>query len=123
MSLNDTQDLFFLILAISVAVLTFFTAWLLYYIVSMLRTANRVIQSVDEKLQLIEGILHSLKENVSNSSAALVLLTKAIARLVKFGIEKKNARDMKKGKKGASANSGKQSAADTVADFFDDSEQ
>ncbi|MFA6511516.1 MAG: hypothetical protein WCV86_00080 [Patescibacteria group bacterium] len=126
MNINDTQDLFFLIAAIAVAVITFFTAWMLYYIVSMLRTANHVITSVDEKLKLIEGILHSLKANVSNGSATLVLLTKAVAKMVQFGIDKKNERKAKtaKGKapsKGGSASGGKKETTkeNDAEDFFD----
>lgn len=125
MAINDTQDLFFLILAISVGVLTFFMAWLLWYIVSMLRTASHVIQSVDEKLRLIEDILHSLKENVGNGSAALMLLTKTVARLVHYGVEKKNARKAKNtktssggGKKGAQ----KAEAENGADDFFENAD-
>lgn len=79
--LSSTKDILFLALTVAVVVLTFFLAWLLYYLVSIIRQAHSVMKETTEAITKIHGILDSIRDSISQSSSHLALVVTAVKQL------------------------------------------
>lgn len=84
MSIDSTKDLFYLALSIATVVLTFFLAWLLYYLVSMIREAHRMMNEVSASVEKLHTILDRLRDVVGQSTSHLGLIVTAVRQLVSF---------------------------------------
>ncbi|MBI3120174.1 MAG: hypothetical protein HYZ08_01010 [Candidatus Kerfeldbacteria bacterium] len=90
---NDTLDLLWIALAVSVIVFTVFFCWGLYYVVQLLKQTNASLQDaraqlnhVSRVLDSADQILQSFRERFAATGAALG----TIASAVKFFFEQKS---------------------------------
>ncbi|MBI5654489.1 hypothetical protein HZC53_02455 [Candidatus Uhrbacteria bacterium] len=67
MTLDSTQDLFFLILAVATGWVAVFVCWALYEVARMLHQANAVVTETREKLNRVEKAISSIKERLEKS--------------------------------------------------------
>lgn len=67
MTLDTTQDLFFLILAVATGWVAVFICWSLYEVARMLHQANAVVTETREKLNRVEKAITSIKERLEKS--------------------------------------------------------
>lgn len=77
-----TQDILYIVLAVSAAVLTAFLAWLLYYVIAIVRDLRQTSRAIHEKVDQVGRILESIKERIGDSVSALSLLTELLSKLV-----------------------------------------
>lgn len=77
-----TKDIFYLVLSLSIAVFTVFAVWFLYYLIAIVRELRKTSRSIHEKVEELGGILHTIKDRMSDSVSALSLLTNVISKLV-----------------------------------------
>lgn len=89
MTLSTSQDWFFLVLAAAVGVLTILFAWLLVYVIAIVRRANEVTRRVTDGITKIEGILDAIREAMHNSSSHLSFLVSAIREVAGFAMRRK----------------------------------
>jgi hypothetical protein len=101
--IETSKDVLFLILALCVAFITFFSCWGLYYIVMMLKRGHQVIKEVSdliaytrEKMEKVERLIDTLEEKINNSASYLPLLFKGITELVGFFKKKSEKGKQKK---------------------------
>jgi len=87
--IETSKDLLYVVLAFSVLWLTIFISWMLYYVIMMLRQANKVITSFREKMEKISQTVEKIKEKFENTSTYLGLIGKAVEKMVEFIGEKK----------------------------------
>lgn len=92
MALDSTKDILYLALTLATIVLTFFLAWLLYYLVSIIRQAHEVMREVSSSIEKLRGILDSIKETIGQSSSHLALIVTAVKQLVGFYAARKRRR-------------------------------
>ncbi len=89
--LESSKEILLLILAISVAVLTFFLCWALYYIVMMLKRAKEVtdevsdvVRLVKEKIERLGQLLDAVEDKLKNTAGYLPLVLKGVTDLVDY---------------------------------------
>ncbi len=95
---DTSKDVLNLVIALSVALFTFFLCWLMYYFISILRTIKQTLTDVQEKINSLDELLTSLKEKISNSSNYLGLLTKSIISLIELFKNRKEKKTQAKKK-------------------------
>lgn len=96
MPIITSQDLFYLVLTIATVILTALFAWLLFYLISIIRQTNEVVKSVTNGIEKVHGILETLQESVHASSSHLSLIVSTIQRLVTF-YQRRHAKDAPSG--------------------------
>lgn len=92
MTITTSQDLFFLVLAAATAVLTVLLAWLLFYVVSIIRRVNEAAKSITRSLEKVHGMLEALQESVHASASHLSLIVSTIQQLVTL-YQRRRAKD------------------------------
>lgn len=79
--IESTKDILFLALTLATVILTFFFAWFLYYLVSIIRQAHGVMKDVTTGIEKLHTILDSIKETINQSSSHLGLIVSAVREL------------------------------------------
>lgn len=64
MYLESSKDILYLVLAFCALWFTAFVCWLLWYLISILRDATRIIHEIHEKITAIDHAVHSAKEKL-----------------------------------------------------------
>lgn len=106
---ETSRDVLNWVLATSIALVTVFLVWGLFYVVmllkrgyAMVREISDIIISVKEKLDRIEQLFNLIEEKLKNSASYLPLVFKGISEILEFV---KNKRASRKAKKTNSQNS------------------
>lgn len=101
MTLETTQDLFYLVAAIACGWVAVFLTWALYELAKLLHQANDTVSQAREKAMRIEKAVLSIKERLESSVGYLGMLAEGGKSLLSFlhtTEEKKEKRRAKKGK-------------------------
>lgn len=80
----DSRDVLFLTLAVCAAVLTAGSAWLLYYLVRIIRTVAAAVDDFRQRLATIDGILQTIKDKLSSTHLQLAALAAGLKQLISF---------------------------------------
>lgn len=76
------QDLFYIILSLSILWFTIFLCWLLYQAARVLKNANNIIENVTDKLELITDAVGFIRDRVDGVSKTLGTVNSMVAGLV-----------------------------------------
>lgn len=71
MYLESSKDILFLVLAFCALWFTAFVCWLLWYVISILRDASKVIEEIHEKIAAIDHAVHAVRERLESSFGSL----------------------------------------------------
>lgn len=89
MLFSTSQDLLFVVLSVCIASLTVFLCWLLYQAVRFLKNANKIIEEVTEKLELINEGVQFMREKVDGVSRQMSSVSGLLGGIVeKFVLNK-----------------------------------
>jgi len=94
--LQTSQDVLNIVKAISIAFVSVFFCWFMFYGIMILRQAFQVIRDVSEGISKAKEAVNSLKEKIDNSSVYLSLIGEGVKKLV--DIAKDYSGKKKKGK-------------------------
>ena len=83
-SINDNQDLLYIVISISVLGLTFFICWVMYYLAMILKQSFQVVKEMRDRIHKIDGIIDSLKEKIEHSASYLLLIGEGIKKLIEI---------------------------------------
>lgn len=83
-SINDNQDLLYIVISISVLGLTFFICWAMYYLAMILKQSFQVVKEMRDRIHKIDGIIDSLKEKIEHSASYLLLIGEGVKKLVEI---------------------------------------
>ena len=108
MILATTQDLFYLIGAISLVLITAFLCWALYEIARLGKQVNEVMQETRDKMGRLERMVMTIGDKLSTTTHYLGFLAEGGKQLLGF---MKN-RDAKKEEKGSKVKRGKMKLSD-----------
>ncbi|MBI3115150.1 MAG: hypothetical protein HYZ09_01495 [Candidatus Kerfeldbacteria bacterium] len=86
--INTTQDILFLVLAASAAVLTFFIVWFLSTLIRILRSVANTINSIEERIRRADEVIRLVRDKLHDSTLALTALSKTVATVVRYFTEK-----------------------------------
>ncbi len=84
MLLSSSQDLLYVVLALSILWFTIFLCWLLYQAARVLKNANDIIESVSQKLEMLVDAVEFMKEKVDGMSSHMGV----VGRLASGFVEK-----------------------------------
>jgi len=89
MFLETSQDIFYIVLSFSVIWFTVFLCWLLYQAARFLRNANDIVESIDEKMEIITEAVQFIRERVDKATGHMGTVSKMVSKLVeKFVVGK-----------------------------------
>lgn len=96
-SINDNQDLLYMVISLSVLGLAFFTCWAIYYLAMILKQSSQMIKEMRGRLHQVDTVIASLKGKIEHSASYLMLIGEGVKKLVE--IMKGRAEKKKKSKK------------------------
>ena len=98
---NNSQDLLYIAIALSVLGLTFFICWAIYYLIMIFRQSSQVVKEMRDRLHKIDGVIDTLKDKIEHSASYLLLIGEGIKKLVEIIKERgeKKAKTNRKSKK------------------------
>lgn len=79
---GTSNDLFYVILTIVTAVLGVLLAWLLVYLIMIIRQAHKTIHSVTATVEKIHAMTETLQEAAARSTSHLSLIVGMVKELV-----------------------------------------
>ncbi len=86
---NTSQDLLYIVLSLCIVWFTVFLCWLLYQAARTLKNANKIIENVSNKLELISDAVTFMKGKVDHLSSGMGMVSGMITTLVeKFVVNK-----------------------------------
>lgn len=97
MNLATTQDLFYLIGAVSLVLITIFLCWALYEIARLGKQVNEVMEETRDKMGRLERTILSLGEKLSTTTHYLGYIAEGGKQLLGF-LHRKEDRATKDGK-------------------------
>lgn len=77
-----SQDLFYIVLSLSVLWFTVFLCWLLYQAARVLRNANRIIENLTNKLEIITDAVEFIREKVDGVSSKMGVMSSMLAGII-----------------------------------------
>lgn len=100
LSINDNNDLLYIVISIAILGLTFFTCWAIYYLARILQQSFQVVKEMRDRLRKVDEIMLSLKEKIDHSASYLLLIGEGVKKLVEIikgmAEKKKSTRKNKK---------------------------
>lgn len=97
--IENSQDIFWVVLAFCVLWFTLFVSWMVYYMAMILKEARKIIKFFSTTLAKIDEVVSLVKEKLGQSAASFTLLLKAGQEIMDFIKEKKGTAKKKKAKK------------------------
>ncbi len=79
---GSSQDLLYIVLSICIVWFTVFLCWLLYQAARVLRNANRIVENVTDKLELISEAVGFMRNKVDGISTSMGAMGRLVASLV-----------------------------------------
>ncbi|MBH41542.1 MAG: hypothetical protein CL685_02410 [Candidatus Magasanikbacteria bacterium] len=86
MFLSSGQELLYVVLAICIVWFTIFLCWLLYQAAMVLRNANRVAESLAQKLELITESVQFMRDRVDRVSKNMGVVSSLLGGLVEKAV-------------------------------------
>ncbi|MDP2709322.1 MAG: hypothetical protein Q8O93_04775 [bacterium] len=82
--INDSKDLLYIVISISVLTFTIFSCWALYYFARILQQMFRVIKETRDRLTKLDELFSALKERIEHSASYLFLIGEGVKKLVEL---------------------------------------
>jgi hypothetical protein len=86
--LSTSSDILNLVLALCVAILTFFLSLSLYYFISSAQKIHRLIRQVEAGVSKADEVVTIVREKLKNGSAYLMVLAEVAKQAVEFAKKK-----------------------------------
>lgn len=89
--LENSKDLLYIVLSFSVLWVTVFLCWLIYYLVSILRNANEMVEELRERFRGIEDSIRSIRDRMEHATSTLSFVSDGVMRLIQYFISRRRA--------------------------------
>src|SRR3989338_8901172 len=87
--LENSKDLLYIVLSFAVLWITVFLCWLIYYLVSILRNANEMVEELRERFRGIEDAIRSIRDKMEHATSTLSFVSEGIIKLIQYFVSKK----------------------------------
>jgi len=94
--INDSKDLLYIVISVSVLTFTIFSCWALYYLARILQQLFRAIKETRDKLNKLDELFKALKEKIEHSASYLFLIGEGVKKLVEIMKERGKKKKRKK---------------------------
>ena len=95
---STSSDILHLVLAVSIAILTFFICWAIYYLISSVQVIYKLIKRVEAGVSKAEEIMDIARDKLKNSSAYFMILGEIAKKALEFVQDKKEKKEAGKKK-------------------------
>jgi len=82
--INDSKDLLYVVISISVLLFTIFSCWALYYCARILQQMFRAVKEMHDRLGKLDELIKTLKEKIEHSASYLFLIGEGIKKMVEI---------------------------------------
>ena len=82
--INDSKDLLYAVISLSVLLFTVFSCWAIYYLARILQQTFRVVKETRQRLSAFDELIKAIKEKVENSTSYLFLIGEGVKKLVEL---------------------------------------
>lgn len=89
MDFSNSRDILNLVISFCVLLVTVFLCWMFYYIMRLLRNANRIIEEFRLRLQLLTDTINHIRGKVEHISDFMGLATGGLGGLMKNVVKRK----------------------------------
>jgi len=96
---STSIDILNLVLAISIAALSFFLCWAIYYFVVSAQMIHRLIIRIELGVTKVEGVIETAQDKLKNSSAYFMILAEIAKKAMEFVKEKREEKKTTKKRK------------------------
>lgn len=79
-----SRDVLYYTLAVAVAVATVFWVWLLWYIIQIFRSMEKLVEDFRDRLRVIDEILRTIHDKLTSTHAQLSMLAEGVTKLISF---------------------------------------
>lgn len=90
--LNDSKDLFYVVLAFGILWVSLGLFWVLWYIGRILREFFVIAKEVRDKVEKVDALLDFVRRKMENSGYHLALLTEGVKKLIDVYHKKANGK-------------------------------
>ena len=97
--LETSNDIFWITLSGSIALLTLFSCWGIFYIIQIIRRSSKMFKGVEQMIENINEVIKTTKEKIEHSAAYLSVLGEGFKKVMEILKEQGITRDKKRGKK------------------------
>ncbi|MDP2944501.1 MAG: hypothetical protein Q8N57_02965 [bacterium] len=81
---STSSDILNLVLAVCLALLTFFLCWAIYYFVASVQKIHKLIKRVENGVTKAEGIIDLAKDKLKNSATYFMILGEIAKKAMEF---------------------------------------
>jgi len=101
MLLQTSGDVLHLILALCIAILTFFLCWALYYFISSVQRIHRVLKKIETGVDKAEALIDLIKSKVHSGASYFMMASEIIKKVSELAKNRyaKKTEEKKTGKK------------------------
>lgn len=87
--LENAKDLLYIVLSFCILWLTVFLCWLIYYMVSILRNANTMVEDLRDRFRGMEEALKSIRDKFEHASSNFTFVAEGIVKLIQYFVGRK----------------------------------
>src|SRR3989338_1171319 len=81
---NDSKDILYIVISISILAFTFFCCWALYYSARILQQAFKTVKETRERLKKLDELIKAIKDKIEHSASYLFLIGEGVKKLVEL---------------------------------------
>ncbi len=89
MDIQTTNDLFWLLLGISILLFTLFVCWGMFYFIMTLKDIRLITKNLKEKMKLLEDFIKVAKEKLNDTSLYLKTIVDTVVKVTGWVASKK----------------------------------
>ena len=82
--INDSKDLLYIVISLSVLLFTAFSCWAIYYMARILQQTFKVIKETRDRLNKFDELVKTIKEKIERSASYLPLIMEGVKKLVEL---------------------------------------
>ncbi len=89
MYLETSKDILNVAIAFSVVLVAAFLAWLLWYLIAMLRDARAMVSDVRRKVEAIDNAIQSIRGKVETGVSSFGVMAAGLKQVIAYVMEKR----------------------------------
>lgn len=89
MVFQTSADILNLSIAFAVVLVAVFIAWMLYYVIAMLRDARDMVKDVREKMETIDSAIQAIRHKVESGISGFTVVAAGLKQVLSYVMDKR----------------------------------